>query len=256
MKRLIVLLMVACAAGWGFCHGDKSVHADDMLKVFDGYADDNLKAFYERFSSTIDIGANSIEKQVRKCLAERYPDKPIKLTKHRYIAHSWIYGGDIPDLSLIESRYPGCRDDVVAIWRKFNKDSNSFIKSEFGLEYSPWIANAYCAMLYYTHLLGDWDPSDNADFDYLMPPKEIVKHLTKACREMFGRSSHAEYCDRFEETLKGALRSKLGDQQKGVAVMKALWSLKVGTELHETYAGKGLDERMHRWRGNMKRKEP
>ncbi len=252
MKKSIEILLAVAVAGFSalnvFAHSNRYVHADDMQKVFDGYQDGDLREFYAKFSSCIDTGPNSIEKRIRQRLAAKFPGQVIELTKHRYIAHSWFYGGDIPDLTKLERKYPGCKEVIVDVWGKFCNESNSWIEREFGLPRKSKIASAYCAMLYYTHLLGDWDPRDNSDFDYLMPPKEIVVHLVQACRDMFGMSSHSDYCTRFKSELEKALKSKVARKDQGVAVMKALWSLKVGTELHNTFAGKkGFDESRHRW---------
>jgi len=247
-KIHILCLLIGICASVSFAHGNRYAHADDMQKVFDGYDDNILRQFYAKFSSSLDLGENGVEKRIRRGLAERFPGQKIKLTKHRYVAHSWYYAGSIPDLTLLERRYPGCKEVIIDIWRKFCTESNSTIEREFGLYQSPWIASAYCSMLYYTHLLGDWDPRDNTDFDYLMPPKDIVAQLVKACKTVFEKTSHSDYCNRFEETLKRALNSKTSKPEKGVAVMQALWSLKVGTELHNTFAGKGLDESRHIWK--------
>ena len=262
MKMLFVVVCAGFSISGAFAHSDRFAHATDMQKVFDGYQDETLREFYARFSSCIDLGPNSVEKRIRKRLAEAFPGQEIKLTKHRYIAHSWFYGGAIPDLTLLERKYPGCKRVVIEVWRKFCDESNSWIEREFGLYRAPWIASAYCAMLYYTHLLGDWDPRDNKDIyddvgnnTYLMPPKDIVVQLVQACRDMFGKSSHSDYCIRFKEELEKALKSKVSKPDQGVAVMKALWSLKVGTELHNTFAGKGLDESRHVWKPVAKPKE-
>ena len=255
IKTLFALPLAVFFVLGAFAHGDRFAHAEDMQRVFDGYEDENLRQFYAKFSSCIDVGPNSVEKRIRKGLAEKFPGQEIKLTKHRYVAHSWFYGGAIPDLTLLERRYPGCKEVIVDVWRKFCNESNSTIEREFGLYSAPKIASAYCAMIYYTHLLGDWDPRDNTDFDYLMPPKDIVAQLIKACKDMFGRSSHADYCNRFEAELKKALQSKVVKQDQGVAVMQALWSLKVGTELHNTFAGKGLDETRHPWSASVDKKK-
>ena len=266
MNGIKVSSVIAIVVAWlpflsAFAHPKAGAHADDMQKVFDGYQDNYLLGFYAKFSSCIDRGPDSIEKRIRRRLAEKYPGQEIKLTEHRYIAHSWYYAGDIPDLKLLESRYPGCKKEIIAIWQKFCKESNSWIKREFGLYSSPWIASAYCAMLYYTHLLGDWDPRDNAsvgkekDTQLLMPPKEIVRELVKACRDIFGRTSHSDYCIRFKDELEKALRSEVTKPEQAVAVMQALWSLKVGTELHNTFAGKGLDESRHKWDPGTEPKE-
>lgn len=246
--KMLLAVVFACYSVLGvFAHGDRFAHAADMQKVFDGYKDETLRQFYAGFSSCIDTGPNSVEKRIRKRLAEKFPGQEIALTKHRYVAHSWFYGGDIPELTLLERKYPGCKEVIVDVWRKFCNESNSWIEREFGLPRKSKIAPSYCAMLYYTHLLGDWDPHDNTDFDYLMPPKDIVAQLVKACNDMFGKSSHSDYCTRFKEELDKALKSKVSKQDQGVAIMKALWSLKVGTELHNTYAGKGLNESKHIW---------
>lgn len=245
--KVILAVITFSLAAVVFAHGDRFAHAADMQKVFDGYSDETLRQFYAKFSTSIDTGPDSVEKRIRKRLEEKYPERTITLTKHRYVAHSWYYGGAIPDLKLLENRYPGCKGVIVDVWRQFCKESNSKIEEGFGLRRSPWIASAYCSMLYYTHLLGDWDPKDNTDFDYLMQPEEIVSQLVKACKDMFGRSSHSDYCLQFETTLHDAIKSKSVKQEQAVAVMQALWSLKVGTELHNTYAGKGLDESKHKW---------
>ena len=254
MKMLIMVLVGGFSVSGAFAHGDRFAHAEDMQKVFDGYQDESLRQFYAKFSSSIDTGLDCISDKIREKLAEKFPGQEITLTKHRYVAHSWFYGGAIPDLTLLERKYPGCKDVIIDIWRKFCNESDSWIRREFGLYGTPKIARAYCAMLYYTHLLGDWTP-ENIDFDYLMPPKDIVAQLVQACEDIFGKTSHADYCIRFKDGLEMALRSKVSKSDQGVAVLQALWSLKVGTELHDAWAGKGLDESRHMWKPDVKPKE-
>lgn len=237
------------------CHGrgSASAHATDFKEVFNGYSDLDLWLFYAKFSSDIDDNKNaevssSVSARIKRKLAEKkgVTVRDIPFTMHRYIAHQWVYGGSIPpaDLMILENRYPGCTDDIRRIWSQFCKENNDIIAQEFRLPQR--LAEAYCAILYYTHLLGDWLPApENSDWEYLMPVEKIVLELQNAVGKLGHGDKHKEYCDRFQVTLKTALAKGLAPQSKAELVLQALKSMKLGTMLHESGQ---MDESKHSYK--------
>lgn len=232
-------------------HGDSKMHATDFVEVFDGYNDGGLFNIYRDFSSGVD---SKIPREIRAALEARFPDRKITLKKHRYFAHAWPYGTAIPRQMLLalDKDYPGAWNDISIVWQRFCGGWNKRIAAEFGLQPAPHLAKAWCAMLYHTHLLGDWQPETNKDFDYVMPVEDIVKNLCANCHAMFDRTSQEMYAKQFESALKFAYSKAPGDETaKAKAVMKELKAQKLGTKLHETFAPKVLNESRHKWSGGQ-----
>lgn len=221
-----------------------------------GYNDDRLFAFYKKFSADIDDNKNpefsqSVSARIKQRIAKKTGKsvKEVSLTAHRYIAHQWCYGGSIPlsDLSILEGKYPGCKKDIVEIWKAFCSESDNTIAQEFGWLQSKHLAKAYCSILYSTHLLADWlPPPVNNDFQYLMPVDKIVAELQRSVERMGSSDAHKEYCKEFQAKMAEALNQGSSQQKRAEFVLDALKSMKLGSKLHEYYGTKGqMDEKRH-----------
>ena len=257
MKReMLCFAFVAITLGTPVCalaFGKASEHSKVFRQVINGYDDYRLRQFYDKFSSDIDNNKNaetstSISARIKRAIASKYGVnvKAVSFTKHRYIAHQWRYQSNIPyeDLQLIEKTYSDCREDIIKIWQQFCRESNNYITSEFALQRSPWIAKSYCAILYYTHIVCDWLPDVNDDYDYLMSLDDIVDELVLAVQSMGRSDRHKKYCSEFEMKLRTALRLGNSNQGKAVKILEVLKEMKIGTMLHEHF-GKYMDESRH-----------
>jgi len=241
---LASLLSVTCNA-----RGTAKAHAMDFREVIDGYNDSALFDFYQKFTSDIDDNKNpesssSVSARIKRRIAERQgiTVKEVSLTAHRYIAHQWPYDGSIPasDLIILEKKFPGCKSDIREIWGKFCGESNNTIAQEFGWQQSKHLAQAYCSVLYYTHLLADWlPPPINSDYRYLMPVDRIVAELQKAVEKMGSSDAHKKYCQEFRMKMSTALALGSSPQKQAELALEALKGMKVGTKLHEYYGTKG-----------------
>ena len=252
-----ILLVAVCliAARNAHARASAAAHATDFIEVINGYDDYQLVQFYKKFSSDIDNNkdaeaSSSISARIKRAIAAKYQIDVRSVGfhhKHRYIAHQWKYGGAIPreDLSLIERYYPDCRDDIIRIWQQFCKEKNDYITSEFALQRAPWIAKSYCAVLYYTHIIADWLPDANSDFDFLMPLDTVVAEIVGAVNSMGRSDEHKKFCQELEMKLKTA--KALGGaspQQQAVKILEALKEIKLGTMIHERF-GPYMDESRH-----------
>ena len=263
MKRCLcdlVFCTIVVAACFPVCaRGSKAKHAQDFMEVVNGYNDYRLKMFYEQFSSDIDKFSDaetstSITACIKRLIAEKknISVHDVHLHKHRYIAHQWPYQGAIPyeDLLLIDQDYPGLREDIISVWARFCRRQNDYIASEFAIQSAPWLSKAYCAILYYTHLLGDWLPyPENRDFEYVMPIDNIISGIEEAVGSMSRSEEHKKYCAEMKEELRKA--KALGgasSQQQAVTILEALKRLKIGTRFHELKGVGGkriMDESRH-----------
>ena len=238
-----------------FAYGSADMHAKDFVAVINGYDDYRLRQFYKKFSSDIDSNRNaetstSLSAQIKRAIAAKYKVdvKSVHFYhKHRYIAHQWKYQGNIPyeDLQLISKYYPDCLEDIKNIWQRFCRGSNDYIASEFALQRSPWIAKAYCAILYYTHIICDWLPEVNRDYDYLMSLDNVLLELVGVMESMGRSEAHKNFCKEFESKLKAAKALGGGsEQQQAVHMLRALKEMRIGTMLHERF-GPYMDESRH-----------
>lgn len=227
-----------------FGHHDKSAHATDFRSVFNGYNDMGLYAFYLRFSSGIDSGLLT---DIEKALGDSFGCSKLHVSfgDHRYYAHSWPFGADIPRYKLdkLEKIHPGAWDVIKPVWRKFCGEQISY--AMFELKFPRDQARAFCAILYYIHLLGDWDPKDNSMFHYVMTCDEIVENMNKQFAVLF--VNHPEMAAEIRQRLEQAKVVSTDDCQKSLAIMKALRDSKIGTKIHQTWGR--YFEKAHPWSG-------
>lgn len=68
-----------------------------------------------------------------------------------------------------------------------NRQANEWTERTFGFissgKESSW-ANGMIALMYDVHLLGDWEPDDNSDFDGVTPPSKIAADIVNALRRI------------------------------------------------------------------------
>lgn len=258
--NIFALIILSAVSVTAFAHGSADKHVQDFLDVIDGYDDYSLRQFYKGFTSDIDKfkdseTSSSVTARIKRLIAKKkgISVNDVRLRKHRYIAHQWPYQGAIPkaDLMLIENDYPGTSEDIIRIWAEFCREKNDYITSEFALQRSPWVAKAYCAIVYYTHLLGDWlPPPENKDFEYVMPIDRIVEGIMESVRSVGRSDAHTKYCD--ELAMKLTTAKALGGnspQQQAVKILEALKAAKIGTMFHERFGVNGqMDESRHPYR--------
>ena len=252
---IFTLFAVTC-----YGRGSAKLHANDFFDVINGYNDQGLRTFYEKFSSDIDDNkdaehSSSVSARIKRRIAAKSGRtiKDIHFSAHRYIAHQWPYNGSIPgsDLLILEYKFPGCKEDIREIWGAFCRENNEAIAREFRWQQAPHLAKAYCAVLYYTHLLADWlpPPVNKGDYQYLMPVNRIVAELQRAVESMGRSDSHKKYCEEFRKKMGAALAANPSPSKQAELVLEALKSMKLGTMLHERFGLHGqMDEAKHPYR--------
>ena len=257
-RYVLAIIFVTLAVS---CHGRGSAvaHSTDFKEVVNGYFDSTLWNFYLKFTSDIDDNknaenSNSVSAQIKRRIAEKngITVKEVNLTAHRYIAHQWPYHGAIPasDLLILERKFPGCTRDIRDIWGRFCRENNNTVAKEFGWQQSRHLAQSYCAILYYTHLLADWlPPPVNNDFRYLMPVDKIVAELQRAVERIGSSDAHKQFCKEFRMKMSTALAMGSSPQRQAELALETLKSAKLGTKLHEYYGVRGqMDEKKHPYR--------
>ena len=265
--RIAVVVLLVLLAITSYGRGSAKLHANDFIEVFNGYDDQGLRTFYEKFSSDIDDNKNaeqstSVSARIKRRIAAKSGRsiKDIHFSAHRYIAHQWPYNGFIPvsDLIVLEYKFPGCKDDIREIWGAFCRENNEAVAREFRWQQAPKLAQAYCAVLYYTHLLADWlpPPVNNGDYQYLMPVNKIVAELQRAVESMGSSDKHKQYCGEFKKKMGAALAASPSPSRQAELALDALKSMKIGTMLHEYYGVHGqMDEVKHPYREEAARQE-
>ena len=257
--RIVTAVAVTLLAVVSYGRGSAVAHSTDFKEVVNGYCDPVLWRFYLKFTSEIDDNKNpedstSVSARIKRRIAEKngLTVKEVSLTAHRYIAHQWPYNGSIPasDLIILEKKFPGCKADIREIWGTFCRESNDTIAREFGWQQARHLAQAYCAVLYYTHLLADWlPPPVNNDYRYLMPVEKIVAELQRAVESMGRSDVHKKYCEDFRKKMAAALASGTSPQRQAELALETLKSMKIGTMLHERFGAHGqMDESRHPYR--------
>lgn len=253
----IAFVIVSCVLAVScYGRGSADAHAKDFREVFNGYNDPTLWKFYLKFTSDIDDNKNpetssSVAARIKRRIAQNngLTVKQVSLTAHRYIAHQWPYFGSIPpsDLAILERKYPGCTKDIREIWGRFCRENNDAAAQEFGWQQAKHLAQSYCAVLYYTHLLADWlPPPANRDYEYLMPVDKIVAELQRAVERMGSSDAHKRFCKEMQMKMSTALALGTNPNSQAVLVLDALKDLKLGTMLHKYYGLNGqMDEAKH-----------
>ena len=254
LAAILVTLAVSCHG-----RGSAVAHSTDFKEVINGYFDPALWNFYLKFTSEIDDNknaenSNSVSAKIKRRIAANngITVKEVTLTAHRYIAHQWPYNGSIPasDLLILERKFPGCTKDIREIWGRFCRESNNIVAHEFGWQQAKHLAQSYCAILYYTHLLADWlPPPVNNDYRYLMPVEKIVAELERAVERLGSSDAHKQFCNEFRMKMSTALAMGASPQRQAELALEVLKSAKLGTKLHEYYGVRGqMDEKKHPYR--------
>lgn len=233
-----IALVVFSLALQLFAHPNSKLHARDFANIINGYEDSAMRTFYEDFSSGIDHGLLT---DISEAFLAKFGCGKLHVSfgDHRYYGHSWPFADQIPRFRLrkIEAIHPGAWDAVRPVWSAFCLKYRQRIQNELKLPREQ--ANAFCAILYYVHILGDWDPKDNdiSKTPVLMPCNEIVDNLIKNLGVLF--RNHPEMVDEISDRLRQV--KPMENPQRSIEIMKTLMDLRIGTKLHQTW-GKYFEE--------------
>lgn len=227
MNKIASAIILSLLAILSLAHSSAKLHFDDEAAVFNGYGDcDNFKALVAAVSGGVD---NELPKLFREKIG------PVP-GNHRILGHGWTLNAAIPkktwDKLLI--KYPDKKDEIIKVWAAFAR--NCIAKSEelSGLPKNQ--ANALASMIYDIHLIGDLEP-DNTLIKDVLELKEIVKNFEKDCETLF--INKPEYAALIEKKLEEAMKLDVPMQDKAHLVMAALYKLRLGSMLHQTW-GKTL----------------
>ena len=104
-----------------------------------------------------------------------------------------------------------------------NRQANAVTEELFGLTSSgkeaAW-ANGIISVVYDVHLLGDWVPDDNSDFDGVTPPSKIVIDLVNAVRRIDPQKSKS-----IEKELIAVSKSATDENEMAVMLIAKLQTL-------------------------------
>lgn len=212
---LFCFLLVLCP-----CYGHSGQeHLRDMKIVFNGYGGAEFDELARKVNATIDT---ELPEAFRKQIG------PLP-GNHRILGHGWTMNDAIPHevLDKLETRYPGKKKEIVAIWRTTVKNLCAYAQRVTGLP--PNQAAALVAIMYDIHLLGDLEPG-NKLLDNVLSPHDIVKNLKKNFKILF--RNHPVIANQICNCLQRVLSSaKGGVQNVARALMTALQRLDIGGKL-------------------------
>lgn len=226
MSRLLsvfVAMAVCVVSGPSLAHTGAG-HYREFSMVFNGYGDDGFRSLCECISSGID---NDLPAAFRKVIG------PVP-GNHRVLGHGWTLDAAIPEdaLQYLEATFPGKRQDIIKVWAEHAKRVKEMARSITGLP--PASADSLAAILHDIHLLGDMEPG-NVITKYVLPPKEIEKHLVKELRGLF--RSNPEFAYAIESELKKVVKMKLPPKLMSETLIDTLARCHLGEKLHRAYPG-------------------
>lgn len=194
-------LVIPCIC---FAHGSGTIHVREMYSVLPFAANEDGSALKENAdierwlrlitSELIDnYKGRECEEFGGRCFYQYLNDEFGFHCKHRLLFH-WGYNSrpwsDALDAKI--SQYEWSKDpQVVETFKKTfaieqarrNRLANSKTEDVFGFsssgKESAW-ANGIIAIVYDVHLLGDYVPYDNSDFDGVMPPSKVIGDIVNA----------------------------------------------------------------------------
>lgn len=222
--RLFCLVLVSVQA---LAHSSAKLHNADIAAVFNGYGDcDNFKALVATVSGGID---NELPKMFRETIG------PVP-GNHRILGHGWTLNSAIPQRiwDKLLKKYPDKKDEIIKLWVAFAKSCIAKTEELSGLPKQQ--ANALASMIYDIHLIGDLEP-DNTLIKDVLELSEIVKNFNKDCESLF--ANKPEYAKLIGKKLEEAMKLDVPMQDKAKIVMEALYKLRLGSMLHQTW-GKTL----------------
>jgi len=241
---IIMLGAMAMLAIWpaeSHAHGSGSIHVREMYSVLPFAARENGAPTAENQPVTDWLG------MITSDLIDNYWGHPQDAfggktfydylrdefgfkCKHRLLFH-WGFNARPwnDELEKKISRLPWYSDpEAVARFKKAftleqasrNRRANAATEQMFGLsssgKESAW-ANGIIAIVYDVHLLGDWVPDDNSDFDGVTPPSRIVGDLINALRRIDQQSSKP-----LEKELSAIAKSAPDEHQMAVLLIAKL----------------------------------
>ena len=208
MSYLIAIVTSATLLPGLYAHPSWTMHAVEMYSVLPFEADGNGKPV------AADKPVYAWLKTISSELIDKYKGEPCEefggmcfydylkenygfACKHRLLFH-WGFNS-VPWSEALDakiSRYSWSRDtaEVARFKECFKKEqkrrnsiANSLTEEVFGLASSGkeagW-ANAIIAIMYDIHLLGDFNPETNSDFDGVSPPSKVAGDIIRAVRKL------------------------------------------------------------------------
>ena len=226
MSRLFSFLVaIAICALSDQCLGHSGAgHYREFSMVFNGYGDDGFRSLCECISTGVD---KDLPDAFRKVVG------PVP-GNHRVLGHGWTLDAAIPEetLKYLEATFPGKRQDIIKVWAEHVKRVKELARSITGLP--PALADSFAAILHDIHLLGDMEPG-NIITKYVLPPKEIQKHLVKELRVLF--RDNPEFAHAIEGELKKVARMKLSPKVMSEVMIDTLARCQLGEKIHRAHPG-------------------
>lgn len=189
-------------------HGSGNVHVAEMYSVLpfktlpNGAATTENQPVTEWLGMiTSDLIDNYWGKECpefnNKCFYDYLRDEFGFRCKHRLLFH-WGFNAqpwtDELEKKISQYGWYSNRETVERFKQAFvieqarrNRQANEWTERTFGLassgKESAW-ANGLIALMYDVHLLGDWEPDDNSDFDGVTPLSRIAGDIVNALRRI------------------------------------------------------------------------
>lgn len=209
ISQLLLMLSTLSSA-----HENGNIHVREMYSVLPFKSDLYGSAVYENKAIedwlgmiTSDLIDNYWGKECpefnNKCFYDYLRDEFGFRCKHRLLFH-WGFNARpwTDELEKKISNYDWYSDSktverfkqafIIEQVRR-NRQANEWTERTFGLassgKESAW-ANGMIALMYDVHLLGDWEPDDNSDFDGVTPPSRIAGDIVNALRRIDASRSH------------------------------------------------------------------
>lgn len=178
MRPYFILFAVLASALSSFGHASHKMHEADICAVFNGCVDAEFMHVVKCISSGMD---NELPRRFREQIG------PVP-GNHRLLGHCWTFGDAIPKrvLDVVEARYPGRKDDFIALWRDFANETITNVSRATGLPRKQ--SGALAALVHDVHLLGDRTP-DNKLVDHVLTTKEIQRNIVKSAGVLWGKRS-------------------------------------------------------------------
>lgn len=205
---LLLCCITSFAVENSYAHGDGDAHVVEMYSVLPFKASPDGTAAFENKAVTDWLG------MITSDLIDNYWGKECEefggktfydylrnefgfRCKHRLLFH-WGFNARpwSDDLEMKISSYAWYSDEktverlkhvLVIEQARRNRQANEWTENTFGFassgRESAW-ANGLIALMYDVHLLGDWMPDDNRDFEGVTPPSKIAGDVVNALRRI------------------------------------------------------------------------
>ena len=227
-----------------YAHGSGNVHVAEMYSVLpfktlpNGAATTENQPVTEWLGMiTSDLIDNYWGKECQefnnKCFYDYLRDEFGFRCKHRLLFH-WGFNAqpwtDELEKKISQYGWYSNRETVERFKQAFvieqarrNRQANEWTERTFGLassgKESAW-ANGLIALMYDVHLLGDWEPDDNSDFDGVTPPSRIAGDIVNALRRIDNSQSR-----QIEKALSNITKSSADECTMAVQMISILQEL-------------------------------